>query len=128
MSDTTTRGIRVQVRTEFVPHHSAPKDGVYTFHYHITISNVGADTARLVSREWIITNADGEVERRVNGGGVVGEYPVLPPGASFEYTSGCQIGTPVGSMHGSYQMVTTGGETFDALITPFTLAAPNALN
>ena len=91
------------------------------------ISNVGDETAQLISREWIITNADGEVER-VKGPGVVGEQPVLPPGASFDYTSFCELKTPVGSMHGSYQMVTANGDRFDAVIAPFTLAIPHALN
>ena len=77
--DTTTRGIRIQVRSEFIPDRSSPRDGSYLFQYHVRISNVGAETAQLISREWIITNADGEVER-VKGPGVVGEQPVLPPG------------------------------------------------
>ena len=78
-SDTTTRGIRIQVRSEFLPERSSPARGQYLFQYHVRISNVGTETAQLVSREWIITNADGEVER-VKGPGVVGEQPVLPPG------------------------------------------------
>lgn len=124
---TTTRGIRVEVRSEYLPERSAPRDGSYLFQYHVRISNVGEETAQLISRMWIITNADGEVET-VKGPGVVGEQPVLPPGASFEYTSYCPLKTSVGSMQGSYQMVTAGGERFDALIAPFTLAVPNALN
>jgi ApaG protein len=124
---TTTRGIRVEVRSEFVPERSSVKDQSYWFQYHVRISNVGGGTAQLISREWIITNANGEVER-VKGPGVVGEQPVLPPGGSFEYTSFCPLNTPVGSMQGSYQMVTTDGERFDAVIAPFTLAVPNALN
>jgi ApaG protein len=127
MSDTTTRGIRIQVRTEFMPERSSTKDSTYQFQYHIRISNAGTETAQLMSREWIITNADGEVER-VTGGGVIGEYPVLKPGTAFEYTSYCRLKTPVGSMHGTYQMVTTGGDQFDAVIAPFTLAVPNSLN
>jgi len=95
--------------------------------YNIRISNVGSETAQLISREWVITNADGEVER-VKGPGVVGEQPVLPPGGSFEYTSYCPLKTPVGAMQGTYQMVTAQGEQFDAVIAPFTLAVPNALN
>jgi len=126
-SDTTTRGIRIQVRSEFIPDRSSPREGSYLFQYHVRISNVGGDAAQLISREWVITSADGEVER-VKGQGVVGEQPVLPPGRSFEYTSYCPLKTPVGSMQGSYQMVTTGGERFDAVIAPFTLAVPNALN
>jgi ApaG protein len=124
---TTTRGIRVEVRSEFLPERSSVREGSYLFQYHVRISNVGSETAQLISREWIITNADGEVER-VKGPGVVGEQPVLPPGASFEYTSYCPLKTSVGSMQGSYQMVTASGERFDAIIAPFTLAVPNALN
>jgi ApaG protein len=93
----------------------------------VRISNVGNETAQLVSREWVITNAEGEVER-VKGPGVVGEQPVLAPGSAFEYSSFCPLKTSVGSMHGSYQMVTDKGDTFDAIIEPFTLAVPNALN
>ena len=124
---TTTRGIRVEVRSEYVPERSSVKEQSYWFQYHVRISNVGSQTAQLISREWIITNANGEVER-VKGPGVVGEQPVLPPGGSFEYTSFCPLNTPVGSMQGSYQMVTTDGERFDAVIAPFTLAVPNSLN
>jgi ApaG protein len=127
MSDTTTRGIRIQVKTAFVPEQSSARDGHYLFAYHIRISNVGTETAQLVSREWIITSADGEVER-VKGPGVVGEQPVLPPGGSFEYTSYCPLKTAVGSMQGSYQMVTAGGEKFEAQIATFTLAVPHALH
>ena len=127
MSDTTTRGIRVQVRSTYLAERSAPKEGQYLFQYHVRISNIGSETAQLVSREWIITNAEGEVER-VKGPGVVGEQPVLTPGGSFEYSSFCPLKTAVGSMHGAYQMVTDKGEQFDAVIAPFTLAVPNSLN
>jgi ApaG protein len=127
MSDTTTRGIRVQVTSSYLPERSSPRDCQYLFAYHIRISNVGAETAQLVSREWIITSADGEVER-VKGPGVVGEQPVLTPGSSFEYTSYCPLKTSVGSMQGSYQMMTADGEKFEAQIAPFTLAAPHALH
>ncbi len=127
MSDTTTRGIRVQVTSTYLSDRSSPRDSQYLFAYHVKISNVGTETAQLISREWIITSAEGDVER-VKGPGVVGEKPVLQPGAAFEYTSYCPLKTNVGSMHGSYQMVTAGGERFDAQIAPFTLAVPNALN
>jgi ApaG protein len=127
MSDTTTRGIRIQVKSTYLPERSSPRDSQYLFAYHIRISNVGSETAQLVSREWIITSADGEVER-VKGPGVVGEQPVLSPGGSFEYTSYCPLKTSVGSMQGSYQMMTADGEKFDAVIAPFTLAAPHALH
>ena len=127
ISDTTTRGIRVQVQSLYMPERSAPRESQYLFEYHVRISNVGSETAQLVSREWIITNDEGEVER-VKGPGVVGEQPTLAPGTSFEYRSFCPLKTPVGSMQGTYHMVTPDGERFDALIAPFTLAIPNALN
>jgi ApaG protein len=127
VSVTTTRGIQIHVKTAYLPERSSPRESSYLFMYTIRISNVGSETAQLLSREWIITNADGEVER-VKGPGVVGEQPVLPPGGSFEYTSYCPLKTPVGSMQGSYQMVTANGEHFDAIISPFTLAVPNSLN
>ena len=126
-SDSTTRGIRIEVRSEFLAERSSPREEQYLFQYHVRISNVGTETAQLVSREWIITNADGEVER-VKGPGVVGEKPVLPPGGVFEYTSFCPLKTAVGTMQGSYQMVAANGDRFDAAISPFTLAVPNALN
>ena len=128
MSDTTTRGIRIQVRSEFLPERSSPKDSHYFFQYHVRIANVGFETAQLISREWIVTNAEGEVETKYKGPGVIGEQPVLPPGGIFEYTSFCPLKTPVGAMQGSYQMVTAAGERFDAIIAPFTLAVPNAVN
>jgi len=126
-SDTTTDGIRVQVRTAYLADRSSPREHQFYFSYTITVSNVGDTTAQLVSRHWIITDADGEVQE-VRGEGVVGHQPVLEPGSSFEYTSYCPLRTNVGTMHGSYQMVRPDGETFDARIAPFTLAVPNALN
>ena len=122
-----TRGIRIQVKSTYLSDRSSPRDSQYLFAYQVRISNEGTTTAQLVSREWIITSAEGDVER-VKGPGVVGEQPVLAPGGSFEYTSYCPLKTSVGSMHGSYQMVTADGEQFDAQIAPFTLAVPNALN
>jgi len=111
----------------YLPDRSAPRQGQFLFAYHVTISNVGDQVARLVSRHWIITNAEGEVEE-VKGEGVVGKQPVLEPGMTFEYTSFCELATSVGTMHGTYTMVRSGGETFDARIAPFTLAIPHALN
>jgi ApaG protein len=127
VSDTTTNGIRVQVKTQFLPDRSSPVDEQYVFAYHITISNLGADVAQLISRHWVITTADGETEE-VQGAGVVGEQPVLSPGEQFEYTSFCPLKTNVGTMHGSYTMVTPAGDSFQARIAPFTLAVPFALN
>jgi ApaG protein len=97
------------------------------FAYHVKVRNDGTDTVQLVGRHWIITDATGRVEE-VRGPGVVGEQPVLKPGQSFDYTSGCPLPTPMGTMHGSYQMVTQKGERFDAEIAPFTLAEPYTVN
>jgi ApaG protein len=127
MSDTTTRGVRVEVRTAYVPERSAPRDGRYFFAYRIRISNVGEETVQLISRHWVIADANGQVEH-VRGPGVVGKQPAIEPGKSFEYTSFCPLPTPIGSMHGTYQMVTAGGSAFDAEIAPFSLAVPTALN
>jgi ApaG protein len=127
MSDTTTKGIRVQVESRYLPEQSSPRDSQYLFAYRIRISNQGDGQAQLVSRHWVITDADGHVEQ-VQGPGVVGEQPVLSPGAIFEYTSFCPLRTAVGAMQGTYQMVTGDGDEFDAVIAPFTLAMPNALN
>jgi len=127
VSDTTTNGIRVQVTTKFLPERSSPRDGEYLFAYFIRITNVGSETAQLISRHWVITNTDGE-EEEVRGDGVVGNQPVLEPGGVHNYNSFCQLKTAVGTMHGEYTLVNPAGETFEARIAPFTLAVPNALN
>ena len=121
------RTFEIDVEPRYVARESDPEAKRWVFAYTITIRNTGEVAAQLNHRHWIITNADGEVER-VKGPGVIGEQPVLPPGSSFEYTSYCPLKTAVGSMHGSYQMVTANGDRFDAAISPFTLAVPNALN
>jgi ApaG protein len=127
MSDTTTRGIRVQVQSFYDKERSSPSENYYFFAYRVTISNVGGEAAQLVSREWIITDGNGDAQR-VQGPGVVGEQPVLAPGESFEYTSFCPLPTPVGSMHGAYLMVLAGGDRFEAEIAPFSLSVPHAVN
>lgn len=127
MSDATTRGVRVQVRSTYLPERSSPADSHYFFTYRVRISNGGEEAVQLVSRHWVIADADGRVEE-VRGPGVVGEQPVLEPGEAFEYTSFCPLPTPIGSMHGTYQMVTAGGSAFDAEIAAFSLAVPTALN
>jgi ApaG protein len=127
MSDTITRGIRVQVESFYDEDRSSPQESYYFFAYQVTITNLGDETAQLLSREWTITDANGQ-EQKVQGPGVVGEQPVLGPGDSFEYTSFCPLTTPVGTMHGSYRMVTGDGESFDAVISPFSLAIPNSVN
>jgi len=127
MSDTTTRGVRVEVESTFEPERSSPGDGEYLFSYAVRISNVGQEVVQLVARHWVITNANGEVEH-VRGPGVVGEQPVLRPGQAFEYESFCPLPTAVGTMHGEYEMRRPTGETFEAAIAPFSLAVPHALN
>lgn len=122
-SEAVTRGIRVTVRSRFDPGRSRPAEGLWFFLYTITIVNEGGETAQLQSRHWIITDASGRVEE-VRGPGVVGETPTLAPGESFEYTSGCPLPTEVGSMRGSYQMVTPAGEGFEVAIAEFTLSPP----
>ncbi len=127
MSDVTTRGIRVEVKSFHIPERSRPDQSYYFFSYQVTISNIGTQRAQLVSRKWIITDAEGRVET-VQGPGVVGKQPVLNPGDSFQYTSFCPLNTPVGSMHGEYRMITENEEEFEARIAPFTLAVPTAVN
>ena len=125
MSDTTTRGIRVEVESEYLADRS---DGeTFYFAYHVRISNFGRETVQLVSREWIITDGNGNVER-VQGPGVIGEFPILEPGDSHEYTSFCPLPTSFGTMHGAYTMRTRSGETFEAVIAPFALAVPGVVN
>jgi len=127
MSDATTRGIRIQVQSFYDEERSSPAESYYFFAYRVRISNLGTVTAQLVSREWFITDANGETQR-VQGPGVVGEQPVLAPGDSFEYTSFCPLTTPVGAMRGTYRMVLESGESFEAEIAPFGLAVPHAVN
>ncbi len=127
MSNETTRGIQVSVKSFHIPERSRPDQNYYFFAYQVTISNLGSETAQLVSRKWIITDAEGHVET-VEGPGVVGEQPVLKPGDSFQYTSFCPLQTAVGSMHGTYRMITEDEDQFDAEIAPFSLAVPTAVN
>jgi ApaG protein len=127
MSDTTTRGIRIRVAPVYIPERSDPASGTYFFAYRIRITNTGDETVRLMRRHWIIGDATGHVEE-VEGPGVVGETPLLPPGTTFEYTSFCPLPTPFGTMKGSYQMRTAAGEIFEVQIGQFSLVAPQAIN
>ena len=120
------KDIRITVETSYVDDHSEPAIGRYAFSYTITIANQGDTAARLMSRHWIITDANGKVQE-VHGDGVVGEQPHLNPGESFRYSSGAVIETPVGSMHGSYFMEADNGNNFKAPIAPFTLAVPGVI-
>ena len=119
--------IRIQVATSYVDDESEPDSDRYVFAYTITISNSGEIPAQLISRHWIITDANGKVQE-VNGDGVVGEQPKLKPGEEFRYSSGAVLETPVGAMQGLYRMEADGGISFDALIAPFTLAVPGLLH
>jgi ApaG protein len=119
--------IRIEVATSYVGEQSEPDRGRYVFSYTITISNEGNVPARLISRHWIITDANGKVQE-VSGDGVVGEQPHLGPGQSFRYSSGAVLETPVGAMQGLYRMQTDNGMRFDAPIAPFTLAVPGLLH
>jgi len=117
----------VDVVPRFLPKQSEPDEGRYLFAYTVTVRNTGDVAAQLLSRHWIITDADGQVEE-VRGPGVVGEQPLLQPGQAFQYTSGCPLPTPVGSMHGSYQCIAEDGTAFEVPIPEFVLSAPRALH
>ena len=125
--DSTSFSIRIRVETDYLDHQSDPVANRYVFAYTITISNTGKQPARLINRHWIITDANGKTEE-VRGKGVVGEQPYLKPGEEFRYTSGTVIATPVGSMHGSYEMMGDDGTRFEAEIAPFSLAIPHRLH
>jgi ApaG protein len=118
--------IRVDVETSYLDEQSDPHQSRYVFAYTITIRNEGQVAARLLTRHWVITDANGKVEE-VRGDGVVGEQPYLKPGQGFRYSSGAVIETPVGSMQGSYQMLADDGAQFDAPIQPVRLAMPGIL-
>jgi ApaG protein len=122
-----TADIRVEVSTEFRADRSAPAAGRYLFTYTIRVSNQGSRAAKLVSRHWIITDANGDREEVV-GEGVVGQQPRLDAGQSFEYTSFCVLKTALGQMRGTYRMVRDDGSSFEAEIPAFSLAVPGSLN
>jgi ApaG protein len=119
--------ISIEVATDYVDDQSEPDVGRYVFAYTITISNKGNVPAKLLSRHWLITDANGKVQE-VRGDGVVGEQPHLNPGEKFRYSSGAILETPVGAMQGSYRMQADNGISFDAPIPPFTLAVPGVLH
>ncbi|MCB1845086.1 MAG: Co2+/Mg2+ efflux protein ApaG [Halioglobus sp.] len=119
--------ISIEVATNYVDEQSEPGLGRYVFAYTITIANNGGLAARLLSRHWVITDANGKVQE-VSGDGVVGEQPHLNPGESFRYSSGAVLETPVGAMQGRYRMQTDTGTDFYAPIPAFTLAVPGVLH
>ncbi|WP_440108459.1 Co2+/Mg2+ efflux protein ApaG [Acidovorax sp. BL-A-41-H1] len=112
----------VQVVPEYLPDQSSPETGVFSFAYTITITNVGDGPAQLISRHWIISDSHGHTEQ-VKGLGVVGHQPLLKPGESFQYTSGCRLRTASGTMHGTFHCVTEEGVPFTAPVTLFVLEA-----
>ena len=122
-----TNGIRVVVRTQYLPEQSDLRVSRYVFAYTIRISNESENTVQLRNRHWHILHGNGK-EEEVRGPGVVGKQPVLAPGTEFQYTSGCVLTTPHGTMRGSYEMVGTDGDTLEVQIPAFSLAAPHALN
>jgi ApaG protein len=125
--DEQSNDIRIQVAADYVDEQSEPDSDRYVFSYTITISNEGRVAATLMSRHWVITDANGKVQE-VSGDGVVGEQPHLDPGEEFRYSSGAVLETPVGAMQGLYRMQADNGDNFDAPIAPFTLAVPGMLH
>lgn len=126
-SEAVTNGIKVRVQSRYVPEQSDPEGGGWLFAYTVRVANEGHETVQLMSRHWVITDANGHTEE-VRGPGVVGAQPVLRPGESFEYTSACPLRTSFGTMHGTYQMLTEDGTAFDATIDAFSLSLPYAVN
>jgi len=127
MPDDNKYRIEIHPMPQFIPDQSDPENDRYVFAYTITIKNVGSVPAQLISRHWIITDANNEVQE-VRGIGVVGKQPLLQPGESFQYTSGSALTTPIGTMKGTYQMVAEDGTHFEAVIPEFVLATPRALH
>jgi ApaG protein len=127
MADSKRYGIEVSVKPAYLADQSDPAKSQFVFAYTITIVNTGSVTAQLISRHWVITDAEHHVQE-IKGLGVVGQQPVLKPGERFEYTSGASIPTPVGTMRGSYHLVAEDGHAFEAPIETFTLSVPRTLH
>ncbi len=127
MAESKKYEITVKAQAEYIPDQSDVESERFVFAYTITITNTGNITAQLISRHWLITDATDQ-EQEVRGLGVIGEQPLLKPGEGFEYTSGCVIATPVGTMRGSYQMVAEDGTKFEAPVAEFTLNMPRVLH
>lgn len=123
----TTHGIRVSVSAEYLPNASNPDANEFLFAYHIRITNEGGEPAQLLTRHWLIKDALNNVEQ-VRGEGVIRQQPLLEPGESFSYSSGCPLPTEWGTMRGTYQMIRLNGETFEVVIPPFALLPHNFLN
>jgi ApaG protein len=123
----TTDGVTVRVSVSYLPEQSEPERGRWFWAYHIRLENEGDESVQLLTRHWVITDGRG-ARHAVEGEGVVGEQPVIEPGASFDYVSGCPLATPSGAMHGNYRMVREDGAIFDVEIPRFSLFAPAVLN
>lgn len=124
---TQPQSIAVSVVTEYVQQQSQPEQNRFAFAYHITIENIGTESAKLLGRHWIIIDANQE-RKEVKGMGVIGEQPTIEAGARYQYTSGVVLKTPIGTMEGSYQLVDEKGDPFNAPIEPFLLSTPNAVH
>jgi len=127
MAESRKYQVAVSATPQFIPDQSDPATERYVFAYTITIENVGTVPAQLISRHWVITDGNSRVQE-VRGLGVIGQQPLLNPGETFEYTSGCQLDTPVGTMRGTFQMTAEDGTQFDAIIAEFTLSIPRVLH
>jgi ApaG protein len=127
ISDALTNNVRVEVLSRYSPENSQPLQDTWVFQYTVRITNQGVEPVQLISRHWIITDAFEHTEE-VKGPGVVGEQPILAPGESFKYSSWCPLKTPMGMMHGTYQMAGPNGSRFDIQIAPFALKAPYTVN
>jgi len=126
-SEAVTEGVRVSVRARYSEEHSSPQQSQWFFLYTITIANESEHSVKLINRNWLILDATGKSEE-VHGPGVVGEQPALEPGQAFEYTSGCPLPTPFGSMSGTYEMSREDGTSFEAEVRLFQLRQPNAIH
>ncbi len=120
----TTGGVTVRVAVSYLPEQSEPRRGRWFWAYHIRIENHSERTVQLLTRHWVITDGRG-ARHSVEGEGVVGEQPLIAPGASFDYVSGCPLQTPSGAMRGSYRLIDEDGAAFDAAIPKFALFAPS---
>jgi ApaG protein len=127
MAEANRYEVKVAVQTRYVEDQSDPEEARFIFSYTVTITNTGTVPAQLISRHWIILDS-AETEQQIRGLGVIGQQPLLKAGEKFEYTSGCALNTPVGTMRGSYQMVAEDGTQFEAEIPEFTLAMPRILH
>ena len=123
----TAYTVQIEVLPHYLADQSNPLQDVFAFAYTVTVTNTGRVPVQLISRHWVIQDERGHSEE-VKGLGVVGQQPLLRPGESFQYTSGCRLRAPSGTMHGSYQMVAADGHRFDATISPFMLAMPRVLH